>query len=178
MGVLERQEAARRELEALQRARDAMASEVELLQEQRVSERQRLLQCRRQRDRMEEKLRLCSEVVAQTVSSVDRLHDLGEEELAEPTEALLTAQSDVAAAGVAVVRTLNSLAEDEASCKENSPSPAKDRKGSKTIAVPTPQGRRSLPPLPAVEEEEPVQAGLQARPPQQLATGRQPLQQI
>jgi len=109
----EQQLAVQQELKALQREREAVASELGHLRQQRAEERGRLEHCRQQRGRLEEKLRRCSDVVALTVSSMDRLHSLGEEELLEGDSTAQAVQADVMAAGAAVQQTLSSIAEGE-----------------------------------------------------------------
>jgi len=103
----------REELAALQRARDALAADLERLQQEQAAEQDRLEKCRRQRDRMEEKLRRCTDVVSLTVQSMDRLQDLEEQEaLGQPVE-MEAAQAELVSAGAAVAQSLSSIAEED-----------------------------------------------------------------
>lgn len=129
--ALEQRLATHRELEALQLARECAAAELERLQELGVLERRRLEHCRQQRGRLEEKLRRCSEVVAQTVSSMDRLHSISDEEIMEQGTTIRIAQADVVAAGVAAAQALSSITEGD------SQDEAEEEKQNECKAVPS-----------------------------------------
>lgn len=113
MGLFEEQKLqVQRELESLQEARNAMAFELQKLHEERAIENAKLQCCRQQRARLEEKLKRCSDVVAFTVSSMDRLHNLSEDELSDQADIVQTAQTDVLAAGMAAQQSLCAIAEE------------------------------------------------------------------
>jgi len=130
--------AARRELEALQEARKALAGEVEMLQACREKEHRRLKECREQRDRMQEKLRVCSDAVVRTVNSIDRLHCLEEQKMRGPSEELRNAEADALAAGLAAEHALSSITQENSPAKEGQENKAPCPTGSPGPAGPGP----------------------------------------
>jgi len=79
--------AAKQEMEAMRQVRDAMARDLAVLQEQRFSEMQKLDACVQRKEKLKEKLVRCSDVIAFTVNTMDRLQEEPEMPVADVVEA-------------------------------------------------------------------------------------------
>lgn len=146
---------ANQELDAMSKKRDAMVAEIRQLREEQTLEQEKLEECRQHRAWMKEKLHRCSEVVAFTVSTIDHLHEVAEEE--DGSSELVKAQAMVVAAGTAAKQTLEELEEEEneeeaPSCEFSNENPCydalatKEAKELEDVVLPVVQQRSPLQP--------------------------------
>jgi len=79
--------AAKQEMETMRQVRDAMARDLAVLQEQRFSEMQKLDAYVQRKEKLKEKLVRCSDVIAFTVNTMDRLQEEPDMPVADVVEA-------------------------------------------------------------------------------------------